>query len=239
MKHQLASYLLAPLLFWQGWSTRRNALVLPEPPGKRSGVSGDGPLTRLLVLGDSAAAGVGASHLDHALLGQLVGALAKTFKVEWSLHAETGATTASTLRYLRRLEHKPYDLVITSLGVNDVTSDINCRLWINQQAELRALLRESFETRLIIISGLPPMGHFPVLPQPLRWYLGSRAKQFDRELEVSLLNEYGAVYLGADYKVDVAMMASDGFHPSSAIYAEWAKRAAAIVVQELDNTEQE
>jgi hypothetical protein len=33
-----------------------------------------------------------------------------------------------------------------------------------------------------VLSGLPPMHRFPALPQPLRWYVGSRARDFNRVL---------------------------------------------------------
>ena len=62
---------LAPLLFAQGVYVRRVTPRLPEAPGERSGVSGGGPALKLLILGDSAAAGVGASSQATALAGRL------------------------------------------------------------------------------------------------------------------------------------------------------------------------
>ena len=55
---------LAPLLWAQGVHTRRKTVVLPEPPGPRSGRTGSGSMLRLLIAGDSAAAGVGVDHQD-------------------------------------------------------------------------------------------------------------------------------------------------------------------------------
>ena len=45
---------------------------------------------KLLVLGDSAAAGVGADRQADALTGQIVKNLAGRFLVEWTLFARTG-----------------------------------------------------------------------------------------------------------------------------------------------------
>ena len=53
-------FALAPLLVAQALRTRRVTPRLPEAAGERSGTQGEGPRLRLLVLGDSAAAGVGA-----------------------------------------------------------------------------------------------------------------------------------------------------------------------------------
>ncbi|HEY0887682.1 MAG TPA: SGNH/GDSL hydrolase family protein, partial [Ramlibacter sp.] len=63
-----AKLALGPVLLRQGRAVRRTALRLPEPPGPRQGVAGEGELRlRLLVVGDSSAAGVGLQHQSQAL----------------------------------------------------------------------------------------------------------------------------------------------------------------------------
>ncbi len=84
MKHLAATIALGPLLLLQGRHVRRVTPVLPEPPGPRQGRSGAGPALRLLILGDSAAAGVGASTQGEALSGQLVQTLARRFDLTGS-----------------------------------------------------------------------------------------------------------------------------------------------------------
>lgn len=101
MLHQLLTLTLGPLLLLQGRRVRKTIPLLPEPPGERCGVQGRGPLLRLLLLGDSAAAGVGAGHQDAALVGNLVRELSESFGVDWVLQAQTGATTRSTSQSLR------------------------------------------------------------------------------------------------------------------------------------------
>jgi hypothetical protein len=83
---------------------------------------------------------------------------------------------------LRREAAERFDVVVTSLGVNDVTGSRSLATWRRQQEQLVELLAARFGARLILLSGLPPMHRFPALPQPLRWYLGSRARDFDRVL---------------------------------------------------------
>lgn len=227
MPNPLATLLLGPVLLLQGQRVRRGIVRLPEPPGARDGVTGAGPRLRLLVLGDSAAAGVGATHQDEALSGQLVRALSPRFEVHWRLEAKTGATTASSLAHLRSLPAEPFDVAVTSLGVNDVTAGRRLPAWLQEQATLRALLRERFGVNRLLVSGLPPVHDFPALPQPLRWYLGARARAFDQALRQSLAQEPGVRYIGFDGGHDVAsMMASDGFHPGPPVYAAWAQRLA-------------
>src|SRR5689334_20066239 len=75
MGYRTASIALVPLLALQGRRVRRVTPRLPEPPGPRAGLAGDGPPLRLLILGDSSAAGVGAPSQDEALSGRLVSEL--------------------------------------------------------------------------------------------------------------------------------------------------------------------
>ena len=229
MGYQLATFALGPLLYLQGKAVRRSVPRLPEPPGAREGSIGSGAPLRLLILGDSATAGVGAEHQDEALSGRLVTALAPHFQLNWTLLARTGATTASTLRRLETFDDGPFDIALTSLGVNDVTSGIALHAWLAQQARLRQVLAKRHGVRGWVVCGLPPMHGFPALPQPLRWYLGARAGSFDRALADAIDGIDNARFLGLRFTEDTSQMASDGFHPGPPVYREWARRAAPVI----------
>lgn len=234
MRLALAKWTLGPLLLAQGRRVRRVTPVLPEPQGPREGEAGEGPLLRLLVLGDSAGAGVGAGSQEEALTGRIVAGLRGRFRVHFRLVARTGATTASTLRLLERMEPFAVDAAVTSLGVNDVTGDVGVARFLALQARLHALLRERFGARLVLASGLPPMDRFPALPQPLRWYLGARARELDRALAAALPDGRGAEYLAVAGELDAAHMAADGFHPGPAVYAAWGAVAAGRIARAFD-----
>ena len=229
MRYELTTLALAPILAPQGIMTRLRTPRLPEPPGCRSGSAGAGPSLRLMVVGDSSAAGVGAQHQDQALLGQLVARLAPAFTVSWRLQAATGWTTAAALADLDDAAPGTFDVAVLALGVNDVTSFVGHRSWCRHQSELRTLLRDRYGVRRIIVSGLPPVHGFPALPQPLRWHLGRRASEFDRSLEAQIAAEADCRYLSLRFTSDAGLMAADGFHPGPGVYAEWGRRAAQLV----------
>ena len=222
MKHLAATIALGPLLLLQGRYVRRVTPVLPEPPGPRAGRVGSGPALRLLILGDSAAAGVGAATQDEALAGQLVLALKSRFDLRWKLIARTGATTDDTLQTLAALTREPFDVVVTSLGVNDVTGGRSPRRWMKDQARLVALLREEFGARRILLSALPPMHLFPALPQPLRAYLGAQALRYNAALREFAQTRADCTWVPLDVTQDRSHMAHDGFHPGPPVYAAWA-----------------
>lgn len=229
MMFYLRTAVLAPLLVAQGRLTRRRVPVLPEPPGDREGTTGQGPGLRLLIIGDSAAAGVGAGHQDEALLGRLLADLRTDHTVTWSLHATSGHTTSQTLDRLDRLPQRTFDVAVTSLGVNDTISMVSIRNWRQRQARLRQMLRDKFSVSSLIISGLPPMHRFPALPQPLRWHVGRRAMQLHRSLEKDIAGEPDCRFIDLRLSGDMALMASDGFHPGPPIYAEWARQVGEAI----------
>lgn len=207
---------------WVAWRTPR----LPEAAGPRAGGSG---LFRLMIVGDSSAAGVGAATQDQALAGRLAAALAD-LDPTWTLHARTGTTTAATLARLVALPPHPFDAAVVALGVNDLTRGVRLAPWLASQAALWDLLSARFGVRVTYASGVPPMGAFPVLPQPLRSVLGARAARFDAALAGLAARRPGVRHLPFDRTLlDASMMASDGFHPGPPIYALWAQALARAI----------
>jgi len=224
--------LLAPILGVQAMNVRKRALHLPEASGARRGTLGAGPVLRLLIVGDSSAAGVGVQTQTAALAGQLSAKLATAFTVHWQLHAKTGATTASTCASLRESQPDPADIIVTALGVNDVTHAVPRPLWLRRQRDLRRLLLEQTGARQIYVTGIPPLGHFPLLPNPLRWLLGRTAHQFDHALAMELAREATATHVAQPTVLNAAHMAADGFHPGPEIYGEWANVMARRIISD-------
>lgn len=230
MGYRIASIALAPLFALQGRRVRQLAGRLPEPAGPREGIRGEGPSLRLLVLGDSAAAGVGARAQEEALSGRLLDELAPVFHVSWALVARTGATTAGTARHLTRVPREtlgPFDVTVVSLGSNDVVGGRALQRWLADLDALAELLRTRFGTRHILFSALPPMHRLPIFPQPLRWYLGARAQRFDRTLERWARAQPGCEYVPLALAPGVGeserdLLATDGFHPGPRLYCVWA-----------------
>ncbi|AWY39888.1 SGNH/GDSL hydrolase family protein [Pseudomonas putida] len=232
----LAKILLGPLLLMQGAYTRRVTPKLPEAEGEREGVAGAGDVLRLLILGDSAAAGVGAQSQSEALSGQLVSRLARTHRVCWALRAQSGLDSQGLLEHLQQQASQPFDVVLLSIGVNDVISQLTADQWIARQRQLIEVLTDRFAARLIVFSPLPPMHLFPALPQPLRWYLGYRAARFNTHLAL-LANRTDRCRMLTTHLAPVAgSMARDGFHPGPAIYSVWADDAAQVIARHLADT---
>jgi lysophospholipase L1-like esterase len=225
MLRPLAIAAMAPVLLAQGLVVRRRALRLPEAEGPREGRAGRGPRLGLLVLGDSAAAGVGAPTQDDALVGQLCNRLARRHRVDWRLVAQSGHTAADALAALEAQDGFRIDAAVTSFGVNDVVAHTPVRRFRRVVGAVVDGLRRRGASG-IVLSGVPPMGRFPLLPQPLRGVLGARATELDAVL-ADVARERGAVHLPMRFAAGLGPehMAPDGFHPGPAIYRAWADAA--------------
>ncbi|MEQ1121603.1 SGNH/GDSL hydrolase family protein [Acinetobacter seifertii] len=231
---KLSTLLLLPVLFVQGSKVRKNTPRLLEPKGEREGGIGQGKPLSLLILGDSAAAGVGVETQKDALSGAIIQELQNEFFLQWKLHAKTGDTTRQVFHALQHLEERKYDVIVTSIGVNDVTKLTSAKSWIQQQKQLFEHIQKRFQPKLIIVSGVPPMQHFPALPNPLAWLFGQYAEQMNQKLQQWLAPQSQFKFLQYDIETFQAMnltMASDGFHPSKEVYVIWGRQVAALVRQ--------
>ncbi|KXO74159.1 lipase [Acinetobacter venetianus] len=229
---KITTFALLPIVAIQGIKVRKNTPRLPEASGERDGVIGSGKPLSLLILGDSAAAGVGVETQQDALSGAIITELGNEFTLTWKLQAQTGNTTQQVIQAAKQISDQQYDIVITSIGVNDVTKFTSARSWLKQQKQLFADIQNRFKPKLIIVSGVPPMQHFPALPNPLAWLFGKYAVQMNQVLQQWLMPQDKFKFIQYDIKEFQALdlpMASDGFHPSKEIYAIWGQQIALLV----------
>jgi lysophospholipase L1-like esterase len=228
-----AKIALGPVLLPQARRLKRTALRLPEAQGPREGIEGEGDLRlRLLVVGDSSAAGVGVAEQEQALAMPLAARLAKQLggSVGWQLAAQTGMNTAQARDWIGRLPLHDADVVVTALGVNDVSSQTSAARFVRETDLLWSELRELTGARWAAISGLPPMHMLSAVPHPLRWYLGRYAAWLDAAIR-RWAGEQRLGYLPLQWASDPANLAEDGFHPGPALYPQWAERLADLIAQ--------
>ncbi len=227
----LCLVMLGPVLWGQGKYVRKVTPRLPEPAGPREGVTGKGPTLRLLIAGDSAAAGVGAQSQDQALCGQLVQQLSQHFTVRWQLKALTGLDSPGLESMLQTVGAQPIDVVVLSIGVNDVPSLMPPGAWVQWQTRLAQGILARHTPKLLIHSAVPPMHGFTALPQPLRWFLGHWAIEMNRRLEQSLQGETRKFFRWPVHGVVSDGLASDGFHPGPLGYAAWATGLSEMIAE--------
>jgi lysophospholipase L1-like esterase len=215
---------LIPVLAVQGLMVRSRAQMLPEPGGPRRGRTGSGPPLRLLVTGDSSAAGVGVGAQAEALSGALVSRLSQHAEVDWRLEATTGHRTRDTLDRLAALPDLRFDVAVVALGVNDTTRFMSPKAFARRQAELAQILINRFGVRLVLLNAIPPIAQFPLLPNPLAWTLGRHAERLEAARQAKLAQMNEAEILAPEVPFDPKYIAEDGFHPNALAYSVWAEQ---------------
>lgn len=228
----LAALALSPVLVVQALWVVARAQRLPEAKGPRTGRHGNGPHLRLLLVGDSSAAGVGVEHQSNALIGQIASTLAPQVDVSWQVVAKSGSTASSTLRLLQATAPARCDVAVVALGVNDSKNGVRVTRWRRDYAQLMRSLHEDQGARDIYVSALPDFTQFPLLPRPLRDILAWRAQLLDDELRTLCRKQPHVHYVQLDAKLNSADIARDGFHPGPSIYAQWGRGIGARILQD-------
>jgi len=212
---------LLPLLVAQARAARRGAPVLPEAEGPREGRVGDGAAAlRLLIAGDSSAAGVGVAHQDAALAGHLTRELHRHTgaAVHWSLHARSGCTTRRVHELLRAAALASADVALLVTGVNDVIEQVPVQRAVRQRAALADWLLGDGLAGHVVFAPLPPLHRFPALPEPLRRVMGDDARRHDEAMARWAATQSRVTHAHFDVDLDASAMAVDGFHPGEPVY---------------------
>jgi lysophospholipase L1-like esterase len=231
-----AKLALGPILLPQARWLQKTALRLPEAAGERQGVVGEGaPKLRVLVVGDSSAAGVGVADQAQALALPLAHHLSRTLygAVAWQLVAQSGVNTAQARDLASEAKLQPADVVVVVLGVNDVSSQTSPSRFTEELGLLWDEVRHRTGARWAIFCGLPPMGMLTAVPHPLRWYLGRYSDVLDAAVQ-GWTRENGHGFFGLRWASDPKWLAEDGFHPGPELYPQWAERLAQFVASRPD-----
>lgn len=224
---------LAPLLYAQARQLKRTAPALPEPGGPRQGVVGRGALAlRLLVAGDSSAAGVGARTQDEALALPLARQLAARLggRVRWQLVAEAGLTSEGVLHKLMQGQVRAADVAVVVCGVNDITQEQGLAFALRQRQHIADWLRAHAGVRDVLFPALPEMELFPALPQPLAFYAGHAARRNNRAQARWAAPQRAVTHVPMDGVAHPGLFCPDGFHPAPPLYARVAERLAEAII---------
>jgi lysophospholipase L1-like esterase len=218
----------APVLVAQGRRLRRDTIRLPDAARPWQGtLPGPDPL-RLLVLGDSTAAGVGAATQDDALPGNLARQLAAHTGrgVLWAADGRNGATARDLVTdHLDTAVATRWDVVFLTIGANDA---LGLRTRSAFARDIRVILTAlTAVSPIVLMSSLPAFGRFELLPNPLRFnlYLHSRSLE-DAAREVAAT--FDTVHMSPPPPPYTdGFFATDLFHPSASGYRDWAEFAIA------------
>lgn len=219
----LVGIAVAGLLYGQAELARRAIPLAESPPPRcdgRYGVDHDGPDLRLVLLGDSSAAGYSVERARDTTGALLATGLSERLRrpVDLRCHAVVGAVSAGLGAQVNRaIRHRP-ELAVILIGANDVTHRIRVPVAIGHLAEAVRALRDADAE--VIVCTCPDLGTIQPIRPPLRWL----ARRWSRDMAaaqtvvaveagartVSLGDLLGPQFAAAPDR----MFAADRFHPS-------------------------
>ncbi|MBS0448054.1 MAG: SGNH/GDSL hydrolase family protein [Proteobacteria bacterium] len=228
--------LLSPILIAQAMATRRRAPKLPEAAGARDGQFGSGPnALRVLIAGDSSAAGVGVADQSQAFAGYYTRTLHRRLArpLRWTLRARSGYTTAQVHRMLTATPPPRVDVAVIVTGVNDVIDQLSPARALAHRSALAEWLLDDGRAAHVLFAALPPIHQFPLLPQPLRRVMGADARRHDAALAAWAAGRARIWHAPIDVWLSPATMADDGFHPGEPVYRTCGETLARFTVERI------
>ncbi len=186
-----------------------------------------------VVMGDSTAAGWGASRLEGTYPYQVARSMTAR---GYAVHVVNIAVGGAQLEEVRRLQLPQLsalrpDFITLSVGANDATHFTPEADFAREMRLVLGALQQS-PAREVLLGNTPDMALSPALPLPLSVAVGRRARRQNCILQ-QILRDQSAAYSKIrrvdlfgqgklDYQRDPTLYAADLFHPSARGYRIWA-----------------
>jgi lysophospholipase L1-like esterase len=226
------------LLLRQAADARRIIPMAEAPPPRGDGTYGakfGGPPIKMVILGDSSAAGYGVHRPRETPGALLATGVSRRLHRPVRLHrVAVVGSMSSGLPYQvdAALEYQP-DVAIILIGANDVTHVSARPAAVRHLADAVRRLRAT--GCKVVVGTCPDIGAIQPIKPPLRWLARKWSRDLAAEQTVAVVEAGGRTVslgnlIGPMFAADpVRMFSSDHFHPSAEGYA----RAAAVVLPTL------
>jgi len=242
---------LLPVLYLQAKRIRARVPQLTEAK-EPEGTCGDeeAPQFRIVFVGESTMAGLGAKTHDEAFAGSFAREVAGRIdrRIHWSVVAKSGFSTARVTRKLVPRTPSTPDLIVVGVGGNDAFELTSPRRFRASIARLIESLRERHAETPVFFLSMPPIREFPAFTSLMQSTLGGLVELLGEELCESVKDE-PAVFFDSRrntlarwrrvYLPDATVedFFSDGVHPSPITYQTWAKASADWLLNERKFTQ--
>lgn len=214
--------------------TRLARRRIPEPGGPppvshdttwaAAGVNPSRPPLRLVLLGDSSAAGYGTYRERDTPAAQLATGISAAARrpVHVTNVAVLGAESAGLAAQLTELGGRPIDLAVIMIGANDVTHRVKPATAVRAlESAVRELRGRGAE---VLVGTCPDLGVLSPLGQPLRYLARRLSRNLAAAQTIAVVGAGGRTVslgdlLGPLFASSSDLFSDDRFHPSAAGYA--------------------
>ncbi|MET7417704.1 SGNH/GDSL hydrolase family protein [Dactylosporangium sp. NPDC005555] len=237
-----ASALLYGVVIGQALLARRVIPQVVSPPPRADGTYGahlPGEPVRLVVLGDSSAAGYGAELPSETFAAAVAAGLSQQQQrpVWMRCVAVVGCESRGLVPQVDvALRHRP-DVAVICIGGNDVTHRVSVPLAVRHLVDaVRRLRAEGIQ---VVVGTCPDLGTIRPIQPPLRWLARHWSRQMATAQTIAVVEAGGRTVSLGDllgelfYTEPDRMFSFDRFHPSGAGYLAAAQAVLPTVVASL------
>lgn len=231
----LLSWLAFPVYVWQGVGVRLRTERMTPAKGPTEGhFAGAGPAIKLLALGDSSIASVGAETTDQSVAFQLAKLLNERTgrQVNWRAAGFSSAVSGQIRDYVMpNMEIGEWTHIILHIGVNDAKNFHTISRFKKEFGGLLYAMRAKWPKADIYWCKAVDFTKVPAMPPMLGQILEVRAQAVNRMGE-RLCHERSVVPVARLPITDpVAGFSRDGFHASAAGYEAWALHLLPVILE--------
>lgn len=195
----------------------------PDPTGVYGRSRRGAKALRLVVLGDSAAAGLGCERADQTPGALVAGGIARDLqrRVVLRVVAKVGARSSALDVQVGRALREHVDLAFVIVGANDVTHRVPPADAARDLARAVRTLRAAGAE--VVVGTCPDLGTVRPLLQPLRTYARYASRRLALAQTVAVVEEGGLVVTMGDllaqaFAEELHLWSADNFHPSAEGY---------------------
>ena len=192
----------------------------------------------LVVLGDSAAAGLGCELADQTPGALLAGGVARDLRrrVDLEVVARTGARSADLEAQVGQALRRPVDAAVIVIGANDVTHRVPIASATRDLRRAVQALREAGAE--VVVGTAPDLGSVKPLLQPLRTIAAQLSRRLAAGQTVATVEGGGTAVslgglLGPEFSESPHLWSADRFHPSPEGYRRIADVLLPALLQSL------
>jgi lysophospholipase L1-like esterase len=182
------------------------------------GRRGEKPV-HLVLIGDSAAAGLGCERPEQTPGALFAGGIARDLRrrVDLDVVARSGARSAGLEVQVSRALRRPVDVAVIIIGANDVTHRVPVASACRDLGRAVARLRDA--GAVVVVGTCPDLGTVKPLMQPLRTVARLLSRRLARAQTVCVVENGGTAVslgdlLGEMFSKEPHLWSADRFHPS-------------------------
>ncbi|WP_433210711.1 SGNH/GDSL hydrolase family protein [Dactylosporangium sp. CS-047395] len=237
-----AGALFYGVVLGQALLARKTIPQVISPPPRADGVYGtqfEGEPLRLVVLGDSSAAGYGAESPSETFAAAVAAGLAEQLHrpVRMRCFAVVGAESKGLPPQVEVALRQRPDVAVICVGGNDVTHRVRIPTAIGHLVHSVRTLREAGVE--VVVGTCPDLGTIRPIQPPLRWLARHWSRQMATAQTIAVVEAGGRTVSLGDllgelfYAEPDRMFSFDRFHPSGAGYLAAAQAVLPTVVAAL------